>query len=52
MGTCLECEEIFDLTDEMDVSDIVVCPNCHARLEILDLDPVTIDYAEEEAEEG
>lgn len=51
MGTCLECEEIFEIDENTEVSDVVVCPNCHARLEILDLDPVTIDYAEADEDE-
>ena len=51
MGTCLECEELFDLEDENDVGDIVVCPKCKTRLELLDLQPVMVDYAVDEDEE-
>ncbi|MDX1389751.1 MAG: lysine biosynthesis protein LysW [Acidobacteriota bacterium] len=48
MGTCLECEETFDINEDMEIYQVVVCPNCHTRLEILDMDPVVVDYAEEE----
>ncbi len=51
MGTCLECEETFDLSDDMEVYSVVVCPHCHARLEILDMDPFVVDYAEDDEEE-
>ena len=51
MGTCLECDEVFDLTEEMEVWDIVVCPKCHTRLEILDLNPVIVDYPDEDEDE-
>ena len=45
MGTCPDCEENFDLDDSADVGDVVQCPACKARLEILDLEPVVLDYA-------
>ena len=49
VGICLECDEHIDLDDEVDVDDIVVCPKCGTRFEILDLDPVTLDYIEKES---
>lgn len=45
MATCLECEENFDLDEEVDVEDVVACPACGTKFEILDLDPVVVDYA-------
>jgi lysine biosynthesis protein LysW len=45
MGTCPDCEENFELDDSADIGSIVECPSCKARLEILDLHPVVLDYA-------
>ena len=48
MGTCPDCDENFDLPDDASPGDFVECPRCHVRLELLDLQPVAIDYAPEE----
>ena len=50
MGTCPDCEENFELSDEAQIGDIVDCPACKARLEILDLQPVILDYALDDQE--
>jgi lysine biosynthesis protein LysW len=47
MGTCLECEEHIELEEGVEVGDIVECPHCKTRMEVLDLRPVTFDYASE-----
>ena len=48
MGTCPECEENFDLDDGAEIGQIVECPRCKVRLEILNVHPVAFDYAPEE----
>jgi lysine biosynthesis protein LysW len=45
MGTCLDCEEHIELDEDAEVGDVIECPSCRVRLEILDLSPVTFDYA-------
>lgn len=50
MGTCPDCEETFELEDGAEVGDVIPCPACKARLEILDLHPVILDYAIDEEE--
>ena len=47
MGTCLECEEHVELDENVDVGDVIECPHCKTRLEVLDLLPVRFDYAPE-----
>lgn len=47
VAVCLECDEHFELEDETDVEEIVTCPKCGTRYEVLDLDPVVVDYAEQ-----
>ena len=44
VGICLECGEEIELDDDAEVEDGVVCPNCRMRFEVIDLDPVQLDY--------
>ena len=48
MGTCLECDENFYLDEGVDIGDIVVCPKCKTRHEVINTAPMTLDYAEDE----
>jgi len=50
MGTCPDCEENFEIDEEADIGNIVECPKCRTRLEILNTFPVTFDYASEAEE--
>ena len=43
----MECDEHIEF-DDLEVDEVVVCPKCQTRFEIIDLDPVTLDYAEKE----
>ena len=47
IGVCLECDEQLDIPEESEVGDTVRCPHCKTLFEILDLDPVVLDYAKE-----
>jgi len=47
MGTCLECEENIEIDEGVEVGDIIECPECKTRLEVLDLHPVAFDFAPE-----
>ena len=51
MGTCFECDENFDLDEDAEIGDIIKCPKCGTRYEILNTFPVSLDYAEEEEDE-
>jgi len=46
IGICLECDEQIEFDEDLDVEEVVVCPKCQTRFEIIDLDPVTLDYDE------
>ncbi|HET9481635.1 MAG TPA: lysine biosynthesis protein LysW [Candidatus Polarisedimenticolia bacterium] len=50
MGTCPECDENFDLDEEAEIGQLIECPKCRTRLEILNLMPATLDYAPAEDE--
>ena len=45
MGTCPDCDENFNLSEDAAPGDFVECPKCHVRLELLNIHPVAIDYA-------
>lgn len=47
MGTCPDCEENFEIDEEAEIGDLVECPRCNARLEVLNLFPVSFDFAAE-----
>jgi uncharacterized paraquat-inducible protein A len=51
MGTCLECDENFDLEEGLDIGDIVRCPKCKTRMEVINSFPVQLDYAVDEDDE-
>jgi lysine biosynthesis protein LysW len=41
---CPECENTFDFdTSDVQVGDIIECPICGATLEVITLEPFTID---------
>lgn len=48
MGTCLDCDTNFDIDENAGIGDIVMCPQCRTRLEIIGLGPVILDYAMDE----
>ena len=52
VGTCLDCDLNIDLDEGADIGDVLVCPGCKARLEIIDLKPVILDYAVDEDDIG
>ena len=47
MGTCPDCEENFEIPEDAEMGDVVDCPKCRIRLEILTVFPVAFDYAPE-----
>lgn len=55
MAQCPECEALVDLEpDEVDEGEIISCPECGADLEVVNINPIELDLAEEEEleEEG
>ena len=46
VGICLECDEHIEIDDDADVDNIVECPKCRSRFEIIDLDPLVMDSVE------
>lgn len=50
MGTCPECGAELGL-DAAEVGEIVQCPDCGVELEVVELEPLTLDLAPAEEED-
>jgi alpha-aminoadipate carrier protein LysW len=48
---CLECDAEITLDEGVEVSEIIVCPDCGVDLEVVSLDPAQIDLAPMEEED-
>jgi lysine biosynthesis protein LysW len=43
------CDEDFDIDEDVELGEVVVCPHCEAELEVVSLAPLTlIEWEEEE----
>jgi lysine biosynthesis protein LysW len=45
---CLECGDRITVTSRLKVGQAVTCPECGTKLEIVNLDPLEIDWAYDE----
>jgi alpha-aminoadipate carrier protein LysW len=48
---CPECDAPLDLMPDLEEGEIVVCPDCGSELEVISLDPLTLDLAPEVEED-
>lgn len=48
---CLECGAELELEADVEVGEIVVCPDCGVELEVISLDPIALDLAPEVEED-
>ena len=51
MVTCLECAAELNLAADVEVGEIVVCPDCGVELEVTSVDPITVEEAPEVEED-
>jgi len=51
VGTCPECAAEIQLDAKAMEHEIVVCPDCGVELEVISLNPVTLEMAPEEEED-
>lgn len=51
MATCLECDAELDLAPDVEEGEIVVCLDCGVELEVIGLDPITLELAPEVEED-
>ena len=45
---CPSCGEDIQLTGKVQLGQEVVCPHCETELEVIDLDPVELDWIDDE----
>lgn len=48
---CTECEAEITLEEGTEAGEIIVCPDCGVDLEIVSLDPATVELAPMEEED-
>ena len=48
---CLECGAELELGSDLELGEIVVCPDCGMELEVTGLEPVTLEAAPEVEED-
>jgi len=51
MVTCPECVAELDLAPDTEEGEILVCPDCGVELEVMSLDPITLELAPEVEED-
>jgi len=48
---CIDCDEPIYLESKPKIGQIITCSNCDAQLEVIDIDPIELDWAYLEPEE-
>ena len=48
VANCIECDAEIALSDRPRLGQKLVCPHCHAQLEIVSTNPVELDWAYED----
>ena len=51
MAQCIECGAGLDLPLDVEEGEIVVCPDCGIELEVMSVDPITLELAPEVEED-
>ena len=51
MVRCLECRAEIKVSREAELDDVIVCKRCGTRFVVVDLEPIEIDYEDDEEEE-
>ena len=51
MVACLECAAELGLEANVEEGEIVVCPDCGVELEVMGVDPISVDLAPEVEED-
>ena len=51
MTECPECAAELNLAPDVEEGEILVCPECGVELEVMSLDPITLELAPEVEED-
>ena len=46
MFTCLDCETNIDISEDVQVDDIITCPECELKMLVLSTHPPSVDFAD------
>ncbi|HWS23519.1 MAG TPA: lysine biosynthesis protein LysW [Anaerolineales bacterium] len=49
--TCVECGAEIELEQNVEVGEIIVCPDCGVDLEVISLNPAVVELAPMEQED-
>jgi alpha-aminoadipate carrier protein LysW len=49
--SCLDCERTFELSFQPVEGQIITCPNCDAELEVINVQPLELDFYYEDWDE-
>ena len=41
---CLNCEEMITVKNDLEIGDVLLCSGCNVELEVINLDPLELDY--------
>lgn len=45
---CKDCNDPIQIEKEVQVGEIIECPNCGAEMEVVNLEPIEVSLIEEE----
>ena len=48
---CLQCAADLDLASDVEIGEIVICPDCGVEWEVMSIDPIAIELAPEVEED-
>jgi lysine biosynthesis protein LysW len=48
IANCIECDEDIEINGRPQLGQKVTCPNCGALLEVASINPLELDWAEED----
>jgi alpha-aminoadipate carrier protein LysW len=52
IASCPECDADIHVDEEVDKGELITCAECDAKLEVVGLDPIELDFApQDEAED-
>ncbi len=50
-ATCPVCDAMIELDDNVELNELIVCPDCGSELEVVNLDPPELEEAPQEEED-
>jgi alpha-aminoadipate carrier protein LysW len=51
LAVCPECEAEIHVDDDLDKGEIINCEECEASLEVVGLDPIELDVADDDSDD-